>query len=69
VYFPDFWTRPYTIAPAPPLAHAPPRLAALRPLRNEVAHAESLSDSKIPNEFNSKKRFFNDIKDLEDIEY
>jgi hypothetical protein len=50
------------------VAHAPPRLAALRPLRNEVAHAESLSDSKISNEFNSKKRFFNDINDLEDIE-
>ena len=55
------------IAYTPPLAPAHPRIAALRLLHNEVAHAESLSDSKIPNAFNSKKRFFNDINDLEDI--
>jgi hypothetical protein len=28
-----------------------------------------LGDSKIPNAFNSKKRFFNEFKDLEDLEY
>jgi hypothetical protein len=57
------------IAYTPPLAPARPRIAALQP-RAALSNAlQILGDSKISNAFNSKKRFFNEFKDLEDIEY
>jgi hypothetical protein len=55
------------IAYTPPLAPSRPRIAALQP-RAALSNAlQILGDSKISNAFNSKKRFFNDINDLEDI--
>lgn len=57
------------IAHHPPVpTHGP---AALQPCSRSspARYSRSLGDSKISNDFNSKKRFFNDINDLEDIEY
>lgn len=57
------------------ITHDPPRPTpspALSPaaLHSALRHAmQILGDSKIPNAFNSKKRFFNEFKDLEDLEY
>ena len=67
--FPDFWTRPYTDSVHPPCAPATP---ALRPYCAWIRRCNALQilgDLNIKNAFNSKKRFFNEFKDLEDLEY
>ena len=68
-YFSDFCTRPYIITHDPPLAPARPCTQPCSPA-TALRHAmQILGDSKISNAFNSKKRFFNEFKDLEDLEY
>jgi hypothetical protein len=67
--FPDFCTRPYTDSAIPPCAHARPRYSHAHlgaALQHAMRHA---GESKILNAFNSKKRFFNEFNDLEDLEY
>jgi len=48
--------------------HRPP-CASVAPAHCVAMRCRSLGDSKIKNAFNSKKRFFNEFKDLEDLEY
>jgi hypothetical protein len=57
------------IAHTPPVPPPPPPCSSVAPAHCVAMRCRSLGDSKILTAFNSKKRFFNEFKDLEDLEY
>jgi len=57
------------IAHTPPVPPPPQRCARTALGLGVAMRCRSLGDSKILTAFNSKKRFFNEFKDLEDLEY